>query len=132
MLDAIVADAFVRLNRWDDALAPAKACTERAPKNTAAWGVYAKVLVAVGDHTKALAAATRGLELNPRDPELLRSQATALLALGDPRAAAAETAYVRFRIPDEAAGLRVRCIKGNERCMRLRNPVHTLTLRPAR
>ena len=132
VLDAIIADAFVRLNRWDEALAPAKSCTERAPKNTAAWGVYAKVLVALGEHTKALAAATRGLELNPRDPELLRSQATALSALRDPRAEAAQTAYVRFRIPDEAAGLRVRCIKGNERCMRLRNPVHTLALRPAR
>ncbi len=129
VLDAIIADAFVRLNRWHDALAPAKACTERAPKNTAAWGVYAKVLVAIGDHKQALAAAIRGLELNPRDPELLRSQATALLALGDPRAQEAETAYVRFRMPDEAAGLRVRCIKGNERCMRLRNPVHTLPLR---
>ncbi len=132
VLDAIVADAFVRLNRWQDALAPAKACTERAPKNTAAWGVYAKVLVAIGDHKGALAAALHGLELNPRDPDLLRSQATALLALGDPRAQAAETAYVRFRIPDEAAGLRVRCITGNERCMRLRNPVHTLPLRPDR
>ncbi|MBA3453408.1 MAG: tetratricopeptide repeat protein [Deltaproteobacteria bacterium] len=132
VLDAIIADAFVRLNRWQDALAPAKACTERAPENTAAWGVYAKVLVALGEHTQALAAAIRGLELNPRDPELLRSQATALLALKDPRAQAAETAYVRFRIPDEAAGLRVRCIKGNERCMRLRNPVHSLPLRPER
>ena len=132
VLDAIIADAFVRLNRWDEALAPAKACTERAPQNTAAWGVYAKVLVALGEHKQALGAATRGLELNPRDPELLRSQATALLALGDPRAQAAETAYVRFRIPDESAGLRVRCITGNERCMRLRNPVHTLPLRPER
>jgi hypothetical protein len=132
VLDAIIADAFVRLNRWDDALAPAKACTERAPKNTAAWGVYAKILVALGEHSKALAAATRGLELAPRDPDLLRSQATALGALGDPRAEAAQTAYVRFRMPDEAAGLRVRCIKGNERCMRLRNPVHTIALRPTR
>jgi len=132
VLDAILADAFVRLNRWEDALAPAKACTERAPQNTTAWGVYAKILVALGDHTAALAAATRGLELAPRDPDLLRSQATALAALGDPRAEAAQTAYVRFRTPDEAAGLRVRCITGNERCMRLRNPVHTLALHPVR
>jgi len=132
VLDAIVADAFVRLGRWDDALAPAKACTERAPANTAAWGVYARILVAVGDHTEALAAATRGLELAPRDPDLLRSQATALAALRDPRAEAAQAAYVRFRTPDEAAGLRVRCITGNERCMRVRNPVHTLPLHPVR
>ncbi len=132
VLDAILADAYVRLNRWDDALEPAKSCTERAPQNTAAWGVYAKVLVALGHHTRALAAAERGLELNPRDPELLRSQATALAALADPRAKAAQDAYVRFRTPDEAAGMRIRCIKGNERCMRLRNPVHTITMQPAR
>ena len=41
----------------------------------------------------------------PRDPDLLRSQATALAALHDPRAEAAQAAYVRFRSPDDAAGL---------------------------
>ena len=128
VLDAVTADAFVRANRWVEAVAPAKACTERAPRNAAAWGVYAAVLVAVGDHAAALGATARGLELAPRDPDLLRSQATALAALHDPQAAAAQAAYVRFRINDQAAGLRIRCAHGSARCARDRNAVHTLEL----
>ena len=129
VLDAIVADAYMRLNRYADAVAPAKSCTTRAPSNVAAWGVYARALVAVGEHAEALVAARRGLELSPRDPDLLRSQATALAALGDPKAEAAQTAYTRFRSPDEAPGLRIRCARGSDSCARDRNPVKTLLLR---
>jgi predicted Zn-dependent protease len=130
VLDAVVADAFVRANRWAEAIAPAKACTERAPKNAAAWSRYASVLVANGDHAEALVATARGLELAPRDPDLLRSQATALAALRDPRAEAAQAAYVRFRAPDDAAVLRIRCATRSARCSRDRNPVDTMELRP--
>ena len=130
-LDAVLADAYVRLDRWAEAVAPAKACTVRAPSNTSAWAVYARVLAAVGDFPGALAAATHGLDLNPREPSLLQTQATALLALKDPRADAAQTAYTRFRAPDDLAGLRIRCLKGSPRCARDRNPVESLVLRPA-
>jgi hypothetical protein len=123
VFDAVLADAYVRRNRWHDAIAPAQACTQRAPRNANAWSLYARVLVAVGDHEAALAAAASGLELAPRDPDLLRSQATALAALSDPQARAAHTAYTRFRTPDEAATLRNRCAQGFERCWRDRNPV---------
>ncbi len=128
-IDAVVADAYVRANRWADAVAPAKSCTERAPRNAAAWSVYARVLVAIGDHEGALAATAHGLELAPRDADLLRSQATALAALHDPRAEAAQAAYVRFRSPDDAAGLRIRCATRSPRCSRDRNAVATLELR---
>jgi predicted Zn-dependent protease len=131
VLDAVVADAFVRAHRWSDAVVPAKSCADRAPRNAAAWATYARVLVAVGDHREALAAAARGLALSPRDGDLLRSQATALAALGDPRAAAAQAAYTRFRPPEEAAGLRIRCAKRSERCMRDRFPVRVLELTAA-
>ena len=129
VFDALLADAFMRLNRYADAVAPAKACTERAPENVHAWSVYAAALVAIGDHANALAAAREGLELAPRDPGLLASQATALAALRDPQAQAAQAAYVRFRKPDEAATLRIRCAKGEARCKRNRNPVQTIVLR---
>ncbi len=129
VFDAVLADAYVRQNRWHEAVAPARACTERAPRNANAWSLYARVLVAVGDHEAALAAAARGLELAPRDPDLLRSQATALSALEDPQARAAHTAYTRFRSPDEAATLRIRCAQGSARCWRDRNPVQTLELK---
>jgi hypothetical protein len=128
VFDALLADAYVRLNRWADAVAPARRCTETAPQNTAAWAVYAKVLVAVGDHAGALAAAARGLALSPRDPELLRAQATSLAALHDPQASAAEAAYVRFRAPDNWATLRISCAKQDVRCARERNAVPTLPL----
>ncbi len=130
-LDAVLADAYVRLNRWAEAVAPAKACTVRAPNNTSAWAVYARVLAAVGDFSGALDAATHGLDLNPRDSSLLQTQATALLALKDPRADAAQTAYTRFRGADDLAGLRIRCLKGSARCARDRNPVESIALRPA-
>ena len=130
VLDAIVADTYMRMNRYADAVAPAKSCTTRAPMNASAWAVYARALVAVGDYETALTAARKGLELAPRDPSLLSSQATSLDALMDPKAAAAHAAYSRFRSPDEAPGLRIRCARGNAACWRDRNPVHTLPLRP--
>jgi predicted Zn-dependent protease len=128
VLAAVVADAFVRANRWAEAVEPARSCTERAPRNAAAWSLYARVLVAVGDHAAALAAAARGLDLAPRDPDLLRSQATALAALHDPRAEAAQAAYVRFRTPDDDAVLRIRCASRSTTCRRERNPVETIDL----
>jgi tetratricopeptide (TPR) repeat protein len=131
VFDSILADAYVRQNRWHDAVAPSRGCTERAPKNASAWSLYARVLVAVGDYRAALDATAEGLALAPRDPDLLRSQATSLAALKDPQARAAQEAYSRFRAPDEAAVLRIRCAKGNARCWRDRNPVQTLALKPA-
>jgi hypothetical protein len=93
--------------------------------------VYARVLGSVGDNAGAVTAAARGLELAPRDPDLLRSQATALAALGRPEADAALAAYDRFRSPDSAAELRIQCAAGSARCARDREAGHTLALRPA-
>ena len=129
VLDALLADAYVRLNRYADAREPARRCTQSAPQNTAAWAVYARILVALGEHEAALAAAIQGLQWSPRDPDLLRAQATSLAALGDPRAAAAEAAYARFRAPDNWATLRIACSKQDARCARERNPVPTIPLR---
>lgn len=132
VLDAVAADALARVWRWDDAIAPAKACTERAPGNSLAWMLYARVLGSTGDNAGALAAATRGLELAPRDPDLLRSQATALAGLGRPEAAAALTAYDRFRSPDNSAELRIACAADSKRCARDRELGHVIALTPAR
>jgi Cytochrome c554 and c-prime len=132
VLDAVAADALARVWRWEEAVAPAKACAERAPQNSAAWMLYARVLGSVGDNAGALAAANKGLELAPRDPDLLRSQATALAALGHADAGAALAAYDRFRSPDSAAELRIQCAAGSVRCARDREAGHTIALRPAR
>jgi len=132
VLDAVAADALARVWRWDDALAPAKACAEHAPQNATAWMLYARILGSTGDNAGALAAATRGLELNPRDPDLLRSQATALAALNRPEAAAALAAYDRFRSPDSSAELRIQCAADSKRCARDREQGSTIALALAR
>ncbi|CAN5897456.1 hypothetical protein BH11MYX3_BH11MYX3_12490 [soil metagenome] len=129
VLDAVATDALARVWRWEEAIAPAKACTERAPGNSAAWMIYARVLGSTGDNAGALAAATKGLALNPRDPDLLRSQATALAALGRPEAAAALAAYDRFRSPDNSAELRIACAADSKRCARDRELGHTIYMR---
>ena len=130
VLDAIAADALTRVWRFADAIAPAQACTERAPANSGAWIALARVLGSTGHNEAALAAATRGLELVPRDPDLLRSQATALAALHRPEADAALAAFDRFRSPDSAAELRIQCAADSPRCAREREQGHTHRLLP--
>ncbi len=129
VLDAVAADALARVWRWDDAIAPAKSCTELAPQNSTAWMLYARVLASAGDNPGALAAATKGLEYAPRDQDLLRTQATALAALDRPEAAAALAAFDRFRSPDQSAELRIQCAADSPRCARDREPAHTMMLR---
>jgi predicted Zn-dependent protease len=130
VLDAVAADALARVWRWTDAIAPAKACADKTPQNTSAWVVLARVLGSAGDDRGALAAASTGLELAPRDPDLLRSQATALAALNRPEATAALAAYDRFRSPDNSAELRIECAGESSRCAREREQGHTHVLHP--
>jgi tetratricopeptide (TPR) repeat protein len=130
VLDAVAADALSRVWRWQEAIAPARACAERAPANSGAWVALARALGSTGDDAGALDAATRGLELAPRDPDLLRSQATALAGLHRDEAAAALAAYDRFRLPDSAAELRIQCAADSPRCAREREQGHTHRLAP--
>ncbi|MCX5743399.1 MAG: hypothetical protein NT062_12975, partial [Proteobacteria bacterium] len=129
VLDAVAADALARVWRWEDAIAPAKACTERAPANSGAWMLYARVLGSAATdraaNAAALAAARMGLALSPRDPDLLRSQATALAALDHARAGEALASYDRFRSPDFSAELRINCAADSRRCAREREQGHT-------
>ena len=129
VLDALLADAYLRQNRYADAREPARRvhrkCTE---EHRSVGGLRARSSSRVGDHSAALAAATKGLELSPRDPDLLRAQATALAALGDPQAPAAEAAFARFRAADNWATLRIACAKQDARCARERNAVPTIAM----
>ena len=116
------------MNRWADARRAGEGVHRARAAEHGAWAVYARVLGALGDHAAALAAATKGLELAPRDPDLLRAQATALAALGDPQAPAAEAAFARFRAADNWATLRIACSKQDVRCARERNAVPTIAM----
>lgn len=124
-LDAIATEALVRVWRWQEAVPLAQRAAQAASGSTTAWATLAKVLASAGDDRGALAAAQRGLALAPRDADLLRSQATALAALGSPEAPAALAAYDRFRAPDQAAELRILCARSSARCAREREPGHT-------
>jgi predicted Zn-dependent protease len=130
VLDAVAADALSRVWRWQEAIAPARACAERAPGNAGAWIALARALGSTGDDAGALDAAARGLELAPRDPDLLRSQAAALAALHRAEAGAALSAYDRFRSPDAAAELRIQCAADSPRCAREREQGHRHVLHP--
>ncbi|MBK9036032.1 MAG: hypothetical protein IPL61_33090 [Myxococcales bacterium] len=133
-LDAYAADALVRVWRWAEAEPYAKALTDKAPANAGAWVVLARIRASLGDDRGALAAAVRGLDLAPRDTDLLRTQATALAALmpGSPLAARALAAFDRFRAPDDAAQLRMACAAASKVCARERELVHTHVLTPVR
>ena len=132
VLDATAADALMHVWRWADATDPARAATAKAPGNASAWVMLARCLGSVGDNAGALAAAVTGLELAPRDSDLLRSQAVALAALHRPEADAALAAYDRFRSPDQAAELRITCAADSRRCAREREAGHTHQLYPVR
>ena len=94
--------------------------------------VAARCYGSVKDEANALAAASSGLELSPRDPDLLRSQAMALQGLGKPEASAALAAYDRFRSPDYSAEMRINCAADSTRCAREREQGHTHLLRRER
>jgi tetratricopeptide (TPR) repeat protein len=133
VLDYHAADALARVWRWEEAAQFAQKATEKAPGNTAAWVMLARTRGSLGDDRGALDAARKGLALSPRDPDLLRSQATALRELtasltGD-LAERALAAYERFRAPDDAAALRIHCAAASPRCAREREAGHTHTMR---
>jgi tetratricopeptide (TPR) repeat protein len=132
VLDAIAADALMRVWKWDDAVAPAVALAREAPQNAAAWVMLARCYGSIGDDANALNAAVAGLELAPRDADLLRSQATALAALHRPEADAALTAYDRFRSPDNSAELRIACAADSTRCALAREQGSTHVLHATR
>jgi predicted Zn-dependent protease len=133
-LDAYAAEALARVWRWAEAEPFARAWTDKAPANVFGWIMLARVRGSLADDHGALAAAKRGLALSPRDPDLLRSQATALAKLmpGSDLAAQALTAYDRFRAPDAAAQLRMACAAADPVCAREREFGHTHALTLAR
>ncbi|MEZ4403497.1 MAG: multiheme c-type cytochrome [Kofleriaceae bacterium] len=134
VLDAVAADALVRVWRWADAEPFARVVTEKVPGSTPAWVTLARVRGSLGDNRGALAAAVAGLALTPRDSDLLRSQATAVAALAPGSALAAQTleAFDRYRAPDDAAQLRMACAAASPVCAREREQGHTHALTLAR
>ncbi|MDB4940811.1 MAG: Tetratricopeptide 4, partial [Labilithrix sp.] len=103
----------------------------RSPRDDGAWSAAAVTLGSAGDPGGALAAARRGLSLQPRDGDLLRVQSIVLAGLpvaADVRSAS-EAAFLERRTPDAAPGVRARCSARVPGCANERVPVHVHEMR---
>ena len=128
-LHRIRGDAWARVWRWEEAARQYEMVTEMAPLALSGWRSLAQARGSLADDEGALAAAVRGLELQPRDEWLLRTQAVALEQLEHTGAAGARDAFVAYRLPDHAQELRFSCDRNVPHCARDRVPVPTITMR---
>ena len=103
----------------------------RAPRDDLSWVTAATTFGGAGDASAALAAARRGLTVQPRDGDLLRVQALSLasFAVDDTTRAASEAAFLERRTPDEAPGVRAKCSAKVAGCANERVPVHVHAMR---
>ncbi|WP_428264963.1 multiheme c-type cytochrome [Haliangium sp.] len=124
--------ALARVWRWQEAEVPLAQAAEKVPRNARAQALWAIALGSLGRDREAVVATHAGLGLVPRDEALLRVQAVALQALGADDAASALSAYDRFRMPDQALGVRFACAAESPACAREQAPVHVHQLVLAR
>lgn len=121
---------YDRSFRWPESAESLAALVEKAPDNVGAWRSLAAVLQSLNRHEEALRAAHRGLELLPRDDDLLRVQALALRALGAPEAVvqAAERAYEVHEYGARPDEMQAACSTHMPACNYERFAVHTHNL----
>jgi tetratricopeptide (TPR) repeat protein len=122
-LDRIRGDAWANVWEWSRAAAPYARSASGAPQDDESWRRLALALSSAGQFPAALAAAREGLELNPRDTDLLRLQATAL-PVGAPLRATALDAHLQTRLADRTPGIRLACSFQVQGCATEREPVH--------
>lgn len=116
-------DAHAQVWQWERAAEAYALAAERAPLDDTRWVDLARALGSAGDDRAALAAARRGLALQPRDETLLRTQYLALEALGAPTADLARDAYLDHRTPDDLTALRLACARRDPTCASERLPI---------
>ena len=103
----------------------------RSPRDDAAWATAAVTFGGAGDAFGALAAASRGLAVQPRDGDMLRVQSLALTSLhaAPPVREASEAAFLERRTPDAAPSIRGKCSARVPGCANERVPVHVHAMR---
>lgn len=118
--------------RWRDATAPLAEAARATPRDDTLWAHLAVAYGSAGDPRGALDAAAHGLELTPRDADMLRVQALALERLSAPAdvVARARDAFDRWRPPDDAPAVKNRCARRFAWCALERLPVHVHEVRP--
>lgn len=116
--------ALAKVWRWEQAVPHLERAFEASPGSPTLAGELALAYGSAGKHREALAVAAKALPRRPRDAALLRAQALALQALGDPRAEAALELYFDHREPDVQPHLGADCGERDPACARERVPVH--------
>lgn len=104
--------ALARVWRWDEAGLAAAAVADRLPFAELGWIALSRSLASQGLDLAALGAAATGLRIQPRSPEMLRTQYTSLRRLvdaDDPRLAIVQAAYRSFRLDEEGREIQARC-----------------------
>jgi hypothetical protein len=127
------ADALAGIWRWSEAMAPMERAASASPLDDALWARLAVACGSGDDPRAALTAAAHGLELSPRDGDLLRVQALAVERLGASPATveAARAAFAAWHAPDSAPAVKNACARRYASCALERLPVHVHPMRPA-
>lgn len=119
-------DAYANVWQFDRAVEQYRSAAESVD-GARVWRKLAVGLGSLGEPADALVAAQKGLEIVPRDPDLLRSQMLALRDLDVPGRwrERAQSAFETYKRDEEAHRLRAECADRKEICRLERLPVHT-------
>jgi hypothetical protein len=117
--------------RWKEAAPPLREAALAAPLDDTLWAHLAVAYGSADQPREALDAAAHGLQLTPRDADMLRVQALALERLGAPPEdlARARDAFARWRPPDDAPAVKNGCSRQLAWCALERLPVHVHAMR---
>jgi hypothetical protein len=119
--------------RWGEAIGPLERAANASPLDDALWSHLAIARASAGDPRAALEAAVRGLELAPRDADMLRVQALALERIAAPAddVSRAQAAFGLWRPPDDAPAMKQACSARFAWCALERLPAHVHEMRTA-
>lgn len=118
--------------RWPETVAPLERAHTLAPGNVRIAEMLANSLGIANRHRDAWRVITEGLVIDPERAQLHNLQALELRGFGAPEAdiEAAQSAWLRFRTPDELPRVRSRCKRDVPGCARETEPLHVHALRP--
>ena len=123
--------AYGNVWQFERAIEAYERASQHNPNDERVWRRLAIGYGSLGRHRDSLVAAQSGLEIEPRDADLLRSQMIALrhLDVPDGWAERASEAFSRYKSDTRAPRLQAECADRSAHCERERLPIHTHPLR---
>ena len=130
-LSYVRGEALSQVWRFEQSVVPLGEAAEKTPGDDAVWVMLATARASAGDPRGALEAVRRGLEVQPRDHDLLRIQALSLGALKAPESETnvAWDEWQKVRPADVIPSIKAKCSKNVPGCALERSPVHVHTMR---